>query len=114
MPAKDARPEIKNPRLEAPLFPPETATSLKTIARFLQFLTALMAIFIGLLAYHVLRPQAGRYQLIVSRDEVLVFDSVLRQADILKKRDMRSSEEAAPEAPTTGGNPLPSTPPAEN
>ncbi|MGH7961498.1 MAG: hypothetical protein ACRERD_06680 [Candidatus Binatia bacterium] len=108
MPPKDLRPAL-------PVSPlPETNTSLQTIARFLQFLTWLMAILIGLLAYHVLRPQAGRYQLIVSRDEVLVFDSVSRQADILKKREMSADGETAPEAPTTGGNPPPSLPSAEN
>jgi len=107
MPPKDPR---QDPRPELPVSHPEANASLKTIARFLQFLTWLMVVLVVILAYHVLRPQPGRYQLIVSRDEVLVFDSVLRQADILKKRDMGPSEATAPAAPTTGQSPSPDAP----
>lgn len=76
-------------------------------------LTWQLFVLIALLIYVVVRPQAGRYQIIVSRDEVLVFDTVSRRAEIMEKRNMNAGAATEPGAPPTEATPPLSPPPTE-
>ncbi len=101
MPPKDSSSELQIPD-------PETRTHLQAVARFLRLLTWQMFFLLAILAYILMRPQAGRYQFTVAGGEVLVFDTASSRAMAIKLQRQ--------EAKSMGENPTPGAPtaPEEN
>lgn len=85
--------------------------NLKPIERFLRLLTWQMFFLLAVLFYIAFRPQAGRYQVILGKDEIVVFDtSSLRVVPIKPQQVSGAStgEKTTPGTPNT-----PASPPAE-
>lgn len=98
MPLKDQSPQL----LGSPL---EPSTSLKAIERFLRLLVWQMAFLLVILAYLIIRPQAGRYQFTVAGGEVVVFDTANSQAMAIKLQRQEAppgSQSPPPNAPAAG------------
>lgn len=91
MPPKDQRPQPLGSS-------PEPGTSLKAIERFLRLLVWQIAFLLVILAYLIIRPQAGRYQFTVAGGEVLVFDTANSQAMAIKlqRQDTPPGSQAPP------------------
>jgi len=91
MPSKDQHSEIQVSTATAEV-------SLKRLERFLRLLTWQLFFMIAFLAYLMLRPQPGRYQFIVGRDEVMVFDTAWSQVVQVKlqKREVTPGEKVEP------------------
>ncbi len=114
MPTKETRPDTGVIAVQPPL------VNLKVLERFLRILTwqvvillALMVLLIVVLFELASRPQAGRYQVILGKDEIVVFDTATLRVVPIKPQQI--SEAAAgntttPGVPSTPENPPPATP----
>ena len=107
MPAKETRPEPASIPTQPPL------VNFKALERFLRILTWQMFFLLAFLFYLASRPQAGRYQVILGKDEIVVFDTATLRVVPVKPQQI--SEAAAgnktvPGAPSTPAIPPPATP----
>jgi hypothetical protein len=103
MPPKETRPEL-------PVTNPQPQVSLKSIERFLRLLTWQMFFLLALLFYLAFRPQAGRYQVILGKDEVVVFDTTSLRVVPVKPQQISggtAGDKTAPSVPNTPANPPP-------
>jgi hypothetical protein len=103
MAQKEIRPEPLMASSQPPL-------SLKPIERFLRLLTWQMFFLLAVLFYMAFRPQAGRYQVILGKDEIVVFDtSSLRVVPVKPQQvsGVPAGEKTAPGTPSA-----PTSPPA--
>ncbi|MSQ48532.1 MAG: hypothetical protein EXR78_09170 [Deltaproteobacteria bacterium] len=106
MPAKETRPD---PTL-IPVQPPQ---NFKVIERFLRILTWQMFFLLAFLFYIAARPQSGRYQVILGKDEIIVFDTATLRVVPIKPQSISEAaagNKTAPDAPRTPENPPPATP----
>lgn len=106
MPVKETRPELTS----IPSQPPQV--NLKALERFLRLLTWQMFFLLALLFYLVFRPQAGRYQVILGKDEIVVFDTSSLRVVPVKPQQISgapASEKSTSSAPSTPANPPPPT-----
>ena len=94
MPSKEPQPESRTST-------PDAAASLNRVERFLRLVTWQMFFLLVILLYLAIRPQAGRYQFIVGRDEVMVFDTAWAQVVQVKlqKREVTPGEKPESGAP---------------
>ena len=91
--------------------PPQV--NLKALERFLRLLTWQMFFLLALLFYLAFRPQAGRYQVILGKDEIVVFDTSSLRVVPVKPQQISGAaagDKSTSGVPSTPANPLPATP----
>jgi hypothetical protein len=95
----------KDQHLETQSLNSEAGVSLKRVERFLRLLTWQLFFLLALLLYLAVRPQAGRYQFLVGRDGVMVFDTAWSQIVQIKlqKREVPSSGKPESGPPPAAG-----------
>ena len=103
MAAKEIRPEPMAPSAQPPL-------NLKPIERFLRLLTWQMFFLLAVLFYMAFRPQAGRYQVILGKDEIVVFDTSSLRVVPVKPQQIKEAAAGEKTPPGTPGTPA--SPPA--
>jgi len=106
MPAKEIRSEPS-------AITPQPQVNLKALERFLRLLTWQMFFLLALLFYLAFRPQAGRYQVILGKDEIVVFDTSSLRVVPVKPQQISGAaagDKTAPGAPSTPASPPPPTP----
>jgi len=84
--------------------------NLKSIERFLRLLTWQMFFLLALLFYLAFRPQAGRYQVILGKDEIVVFDTSSLRVVPVKPQQISggtAGDKATPSAPSMPTSPPP-------
>jgi len=87
--------------------------NLKALERFLRLLTWQMFFLLALLFYLAFRPQAGRYQVILGKDEIVVFDTSSLRVVPVKPQQISgaaASDKSTSGVPSTPANPPPVTP----
>ncbi|NOT55546.1 MAG: hypothetical protein HOP18_13160 [Deltaproteobacteria bacterium] len=108
MPTKETRPDIGVITAQPPL------VNLKVLERFLRILTWQMFFLLAFLFYLVARPQSGRYQVILGKDEIVVFDTATLRVVPIKPQQISEAAAAGnkttPGVPSTPENPPPATP----
>jgi hypothetical protein len=106
MPAKETRPESAS--IPAP--PPQV--NLKVLERFLRILTWQMFFLLAFLFYLAARPQSGRYQVILGRDEIVVFDTATLRVVPVKPQQISEAagNKTVPVAPSMPASPPPAMP----
>ena len=105
MTTKETRPEPIVANSQPPF-------NLKAIERFLRLLTWQMFFLLAVLFYIAFRPQAGRYQVILGKDEIVVFDTSSLRVVPIKPQQIKEAAEGdktTPSAPSTTANPPPAT-----
>lgn len=92
----------KDQRSEPPGHTRETGANLKAIERFLRILMWQMFFLIALLAYLVMRPQAGRFQFVFNKEGAFVLDTANAQATLfpMSKREGQLAGEVGESAPS--------------
>jgi len=103
MAAKETRPEPIGANSQPPL-------NLKPIERFLRLLTWQMFFLLAVLFYIAFRPQAGRYQVILGKDEIVVFDTSSLRVVPVKPQQISGASASEKTSPGTPGSPV--NPPA--
>jgi hypothetical protein len=106
MPAKETRPEPAAIPAQPPLI------NLKGIERFLRILTWQMFFLLAFLFYLAARPQSGRYQVILGKDEIVVFDTATLRVVPVKPQQISEAagDKTAPGAPSPPASPPSATP----
>ena len=101
----------KEGRAESPLTSTQPLLNLKPIERFLRLLTWQMFFLLAVLFYIAFRPQPGRYQVILGKDEIVVFDTTSLRVVPIKPQQV-SGGASAGEKPAPGTPSPPANPPA--
>ncbi len=107
MPTKETRPDTGVITAQPPL------VNLKVLERFLRILTWQMFFLLAFLFYLAARPQSGRYQVILGKDEIVVFDTATLRVVPIKPQQINEGATAgkiAPGDPSTPASPPPVTP----
>jgi hypothetical protein len=107
MPAKEIRSE------QSPISQLPPQVNLKALERFLRLLTWQMFFLLALLFYLAFRPQAGRYQVILGKDEIVVFDTSSLRVVPVKPQQISGAaagDKTTPSVSNTPANPPPATP----
>lgn len=105
MATKEVRPELLAPGSQPPL-------NLKPIERFLRLLTWQMFFLLAVLFYIAFRPQAGRYQVILGKDEIVVFDTSSLRVVPIKPQQIKEAagdDKTTLNTPNASVNPQPAT-----
>lgn len=109
MPAKETRSE------QVPLSQPPPQVNLRILERSLRLLTWQMFFLLALLFYIAARPQAGRYQVIFGKDEIVVFDTSSLRVVPIKPQQISDGSGVGEKPPSSVPNtptPPPPVPPA--
>ena len=100
----------KEGRSEPPGINAQPQINLKQIERFLRLLTWQMFFLLAVLFYIAFRPQAGRYQVILGKDEIVVFDTSSLRVVPIKPQQISGASAGEKTAPGTPN--MPASPPA--